>query len=358
MGRGTAILATNSALPETVLTYEDLEQRFGAATMKKVLSGAGIRNRRVAAPGICGSDLAYAAACGLLDHHQIDRNSIDLLIHCTQTPDYLLPTTACVLHERLGLKRDCACFDINLGCSQYVYALSIAHSMISSGVASRALVLTGDTMTRMLHPMDRAVVPLLGDGASATLVGSVPDGQGFLAWELGTDGSGHRYLIQPAGGFRKPLSPETAEAVTDEEGNVRSQQNLYMNGAAIFHFAISVVPPTIQSLLRKLSLSMDDIDLFIFHQANKFMLDYLFKKLKISPEKTHVYVEDVGNTSGSTVPIALTDAWRAGKIRPGAKVLLIGFGVGLSWAATVIQWPENALGVVPAQAASNCRVGA
>jgi 3-oxoacyl-[acyl-carrier-protein] synthase-3 len=349
MGRQTAILATNSALPEKVLTYEELEERFGAAAMKKVLSGAGIRNRRVAAPEVCGSDLAYQAACELLDYHQIDRSTIDLLIHCTQTPDYFLPTTACVLHERLGLLPGCACFDINLGCSQYVYALSVAHSMISSGVASRALVLTGDTMARTLHPMDRSVVPLLGDGASASLVGVVPDGQGFLGWELGTDGTGHKYLIMPAGAFRRPLSPDTAVERTDEEGNVRTEQNLYMNGAAIFHFAISVVPPTVQRLLQKLSLSVADIDLFIFHQANKFMLEYLFKKLKIPAEKTHIFMEDIGNTSGSSVPIALTDAWRAGKIHPGARVLLIGFGVGLSWAATVIRWPDEALGVVPAQ---------
>ena len=350
MGRHTGILAANFTLPEETLTYEELEERFGSETMKRVLAGAGIRHRRVAPPDVCGSDLAYDAAYHLLDYHQIDRETIDLLIFCTQTPDYLMPTTACVLHERLGLKRECACFDINLGCSQYVYALSIAHGMISGGIASRALILTGDTMTRTLHPMDRSVVPLLGDGGSASLVGKVPEGQGFLGFELGTDGSGHEYLIIPASGFRIPISEETAKEITDADGNVRTQQNLYMNGAAVFHFAISVVPPTVHSLLAKLSLSMDDVDLFLFHQANKYMLDYLFRKLKIPPEKTHVFLEDIGNTSGSTVPVVLTDAWRTGKIRPGALVLMIGFGVGLSWAATVVRWPENTLGVVPDEA--------
>jgi len=349
MARATGILATNMALPERTLTYEELEERFGREAMAKVFAGSGIRNRRVAEPDTCGSDLAYQAAIGLLHHHRIDPNSIDLLLFCTQSPDYLLPTTACILHERLGLSKHCACFDINLGCTQYVYALSVAHSMIAAGVANRALVLTGDTMTRIVHPLDRALVPLMGDGASATLVGEVPEGQGFLAFELGTDGSGYHYLMLPAGGFRMPATPETAREVADREGNIRSQQNLYMNGAAIFHFAISVVPPTVERILARLSLRVEDVDLFLFHQANKYMLDYLLRKLGIPPSKTHFYIEDVGNCSGSTTPMVLTDAWRAGRLQPGNRVLMIAFGVGLSWAATVLRWPENTLGVVPAQ---------
>jgi 3-oxoacyl-[acyl-carrier-protein] synthase-3 len=347
MIRSTGILATDFELPETTLTYQELEERFGAETMQKVLSGAGIRTRRVAPPGVCGSDLAYAAAERLLTQQAIDRGSIDLLVFCTQSADYLLPSTACVLHERLKLSKKCAAFDVNLGCSQYVYALSIAHGMIISGSASRALVLTGDTMSRTLHPNDRSVVPLLGDGGSASLVGEVPAEQGFLGFELGTDGSGHQYLMIPAGGFRQPLSAETAKESVDGEGNVRTPQNLYMNGVAIFHFAITVVPETIRNLLAKLSLTMADIDLFLFHQANKYMLEYIHKKMKIPPEKSHFFIEEIGNTSGSTIPILLTDAWRAGKIRPGALVLAIGYGVGLSWAATVIRWPDNALGVAP-----------
>jgi 3-oxoacyl-[acyl-carrier-protein] synthase-3 len=349
MIRSTGILATDFDLPETILTHQELEERFGAEAMKKVLSGAGIRSRRVARPDVCGSDFAFAAAERLIAHHAIDRAGIDLVIFCTQSPDYLLPSTSCVLHERLKLSKKCAAFDLNLGCSQYVYALSVAHGMIVSGSASRALVLTGDTMTRTIHPKDRAIVPLLGDGGSATLVGEVPAEQGFLGFELGTDGTGYQYLMIPAGGFRQPFSAETSKESVDAEGNMRTPQNLYMNGVAIFHFAITVVPETIGALLARLSLTMADIDLFLFHQANKYMLDYLLKKMKIPQEKTHFFIEEVGNTSGSTIPILLTDAWRAGKIRPGARVLAVGYGVGLSWAATVIRWPDNALGAVPAQ---------
>ena len=343
MPHSSGILAVDYTLGSENVTHEELEQRFGQEAMKKVLAGAGIRNRRVAAKGVCGSDLAFDSAQKLFQTHSIDPASIDLLIHCTQSPDYFLPTTACVLHERLGLKKECAAFDINLGCSQYVYALSVAHGLIQSGTATRALVLTGDTVSHTVHPMDRSVVPLMGDGGSATLIGAVPEGQGFLGFELGTDGTGHKYLMIPAGGYRMPISAETAVETTDAEGNVRTAQNIYMSGAAIFHFAITVVPKTVNSILAKLNLAIEDIDLFLFHQANQYMLDYLVKKLKIPREKTHFYLAEIGNTSGSTMPTVLTDAHRHGKVKPGARILMIVFGVGLSWGATVMKWPENAL---------------
>lgn len=344
MGRTSGILAVEYTLGEDSLTHEELERRFGVESMKKVLAGAGIRNRRIAPAGVCGSDLAFDAAQKMFSRHALDPKSFDLLIFCTQSPDYLMPTTACLLHERLGLRKECACFDINLGCSQYVYALSVANGLIATGVASRALVLTGDTMSQTVNAMDRSIAPLLGDGGSATMLAAVPDGGGFLGFELGTDGSGAEYLMLRAGGFRMPVSPETAIAAADAEGNVRSPQNFYMNGAAVFHFAISMVPKMVQGVLAKTGLSMDGVDLFLFHQANKYMLDYLVKKMKIPPEKTHFFLEEVGNTSGSTMPILLAEAWRAGKIRPGSVVLMAVFGVGFSWAATVVRWPEETMG--------------
>ncbi len=344
--RRSSILAVECALGSETLSFEALEERFGAENMKKVFSGSGIRNRRIAPPGVCGSDLAFQAAEQLFARHpNVDRSKIDLVIHCTQSPDYLLPTTACILQDRLKLSKNCGAFDLNLGCSQYVYALSVASSMIASGVANLALVLTGDTMSQTVHPKDRALVPIMGDAGSASLIGPVADDEGFMGFELGTDGEGHKYLMIPASGFRIPRSPETAIAVEDKEGNVRSPENIYMNGAAIFHFAITVVPKTVQRVLEKVDLGMEQIDMFLFHQANRYMLDYLMKKLKIPSEKTHFYVEDTGNTSGSTMPGVLSDAIRLGKVRPGMNVLLIVFGVGLSWAATVLKWPESALPV-------------
>lgn len=342
MNRSSTVLAVEYVLGSLPRSYEELEGLFGVEAMKKVYAGSGIRNRRIAPPGVCGSDLAFAAAQTLLDNYAIPRDSIDLLIHCTQSPDHFMPATACLLQDRLGLEKRCAAFDITLGCSQYVYGLSIAHSMIVAGVANRALVLTGDTMSRTVNTADRALFPLMGDAGTATLVDPIEEGYGFLGFELGTDGAGSKYNLIPAGAFRQPVSPETSVETTDKDGNVRSPQNMYMNGAAIFHFAISVVPKTIADLLAKLSLTVDQVDCFLFHQANRYMLDYLVKKLKIPAEKTHFFIENTGNTSGSTVPAVLSEAIQHGKVKPGSLVLMIGFGNGLSWGATVVRWaPED-----------------
>jgi len=341
---GSSIRAVEYVVGSQKLSFEELEERFGAEAMKKVFSGSGIRNRQVAPLGVCGSDLAFQAAECLLEKQGTDRASIDLLIHCTQSPDYFLPTTACLLQHRLRLPARCAAFDINLGCTQYVYALSVAHSMIAAGLAQRALVLTGDTMTQTVHPMDRSLVPLMGDAGSATLVEPAEAGQGFLAFELGTDGAGSGHLIIPAGGFRQPISAETAVEVTDAEGNTRTAAHMYMNGAAIFYFAITMVPKIISALLRKLEVGIDQVDCVLFHQANRYMLDYLVKKTKLAPEKTHFFVEEIGNTSGSTMPVVLADAIRVGKVKPGSLVVMVVFGVGLSWGATAVRWTGDAAG--------------
>jgi 3-oxoacyl-[acyl-carrier-protein] synthase-3 len=342
-----SILAIAYKLGSERISYEDISSRFGAEAAARALKGSGIRNRYVAPKGVCGSDLAFEAAEDLFTDRPEARAEVDIHIHCTQSPDYFLPTTACLLHEKLRLRKDCASFDINLGCSQYIYALSVADAMLSAGLGHLALVTTGDTMSQTVHPKDRALVPILGDAGSATLVGKAEDETGFLGFCLGSDGAGARYLMLPAGGFRTPISAETAVETTDAEGNVRSPQNLFMNGAAIFHFAITVVPATIEKLLRQVSLTMDDIGLFLFHQANRYMLDYLVKKLAIPPDKTFFYLDDVGNTSGSTLPVVLAEAVRAGKVKPGRKILMIVFGVGLSWAATVMIAPA-ALAACPA----------
>lgn len=345
----TSILAVTYKLGSERITYDDIAERFGPEAAAKVLKGSGIRNRFVASKGVCGSDLALAAAEELFASRPEARTEIDLHIHCTQSPDYFMPTTACLMHEKLGLKKECASFDINLGCSQYVYALSVADSMLSAGIGKTALVTTGDTMSHTVHPKDRALVPILGDAGSASLIGRAEEGTGFLGFSMGTDGTGAKHLILPAGGFRTPCTPETAVETTDKEGNVRSLQNFYMNGAAVFHFAITVVPATVKKLLDQLNLTMDDIGLFLFHQANRYMLDYLVKKLAIPQEKNFFFIDEVGNTSGSTMPLVLAEAVRAGKVKPGIKVLMIVFGVGLSWAATVMTAPaELANSPVPA----------
>jgi len=206
----TAIIASSYFVPEKRLKHEELIARYGEDMARKVAESAGIWERRVVEPHECASDLAVRAANDLLDHHKIDRHSIDLAIFATQTPDYLLPTTACIMQERLGLPTSCAAFDINLGCSQYVYSLAVAHSMIEAGLARRALVMTGDTVSRILHPKDRAVVPLFGDAGTATLLERCKPGEGFVRFKLGTDGRGAPFLMWPSSGLRKPRSADTA----------------------------------------------------------------------------------------------------------------------------------------------------
>jgi 3-oxoacyl-[acyl-carrier-protein] synthase-3 len=334
----TAIIDIEYTLGSESLSQETLEARFGKEAMDKVLKASGIRNRCIAPDGVCGSDMALESARRLLDRTGFDRSRIDLLIFCSQSPDHLLPTTACILQNKLGLEKTCAAFDINLGCSQYVYALGVAHSMITAGLAKFALVLTGDTMSRTLHPLDRSVVPLLADAGSATLLGATDSG-GFLGFDFGTDGAGAPHLMIPAGGAREPYTAGSAIAHTDAEGNTRSRANMHMNGLAIFQFAIRIAPETVRKLLAKLSLSIDDIDLVLFHQANRYMIDYIVRKLKIDPDKTHFHLDDIGNTSGTSMPVVLAEAIRAGKVKPGSIVMMVVFGVGLSWAGTVIRWP-------------------
>lgn len=342
----TAIVASSYYVPEKRLTHAELVSRYGEDMTRKVAESAGIWERRVVEEGQCASDLAVRAAEDLLTQHQIDRSSIDLLIFATQTPDYLLPTTACLIQERLKLSNNCAAFDINLGCSQFVYALAVAHSMIEAGLAQRALVLTGDTVSRILHPQDRAVVPLFGDAGTATLVERCPEGQGFLRFKLGTDGKGAPFLIWPTSGMRKARTVESGTAKTDKNGNTRREDDMAMDGAAVFVFTLKTVPKLIEDLLAAEQLTVADIDLFIFHQASEMIVESSAKKLKIPREKLHYKLHDVGNSGGSTVGIALTDAWLEGRIKPGMRIVLSAFGVGLSWAGAIVRWPQHTFGPV------------
>lgn len=331
------ITAVGYHLPDGRLTHEELCERFGTDQMNRTAQLTGIRERRVALNGECASDLAAKAAEDLFERTGIDRASIDLITFATQTPDYLLPTTACILQNRLGLPKTAAAFDINLGCSQYLYSLGIAHGMLSAGTAKRALVMTGDTVSRILNPKDRAVVPLFGDAGTATIMEAGTQG-GFLGFDFGTDGSGAEALIWPTSGLRVPRSAETAVEHTDKSGSTRSQNDMFMDGSAIYVFTLRTVSETVKRVLAKTSLTVGDIDLFIFHQASKMIVDSAAKKLGLPADKVHMKLSDVGNSGGSTVAIALTDALEKGRLKPGMKVLLAAFGVGLSWGSAVLVW--------------------
>jgi 3-oxoacyl-[acyl-carrier-protein] synthase III len=326
-------------LPAGVLSNDDLAVEFGDWSAAKISEKTGIVKRHICAEGECASDLAFAAAEKLFASGVCNRADIDYLILCTQSPDYILPTTACLLQHRLGLSKDAGAFDFNLGCSGYVYGLGLAKGLIATQQARNVLLLTAETYSKFIHPKDRSVRTLFGDAAAATLIQDADDQHpGIGEFSVGTDGSGANNLIVPAGGLRTRSSAQTAEAVEYEHGNVRSANHLYMNGPEIFAFTQRVVPNVVKRVLEKSQLTLDSIDYFVFHQANQFLLDHLRKKLRIPEEKFCVFVRDCGNTVSSTIPIALSDAHASGALRPGMKVMLVGFGVGYSWGAVTLTW--------------------
>jgi 3-oxoacyl-[acyl-carrier-protein] synthase-3 len=334
-----AIKAISSYLPAGKLTNEQLAEEYGDVDAGVILERTGIRMRSVASGEECASDLGVAAARHLFESGAGgQREEIDFLLFCTQSPDYFLPTTACIMQDRLGLRTGCGAIDFNQGCSGYVYGLSLAKSLIETETARTVLLITADTYTRFINARDRSVRTLFGDGASATLIGAVESSTDLIGpFVFGTDGRGAEQLIVPAGGMRRPLNEEAMVELEDEQGNWRSPRNLYMNGPEIFNFTLRTVPLTFAELLQKSGRSLDEIDYVIPHQANKFMLERLQRRLKIPPEKFHVDLEMTGNTVSSTIPIALESARKQGRVKAGDTVALIGFGVGYSLAATLVR---------------------
>ena len=324
-------------LPETILTNEQLAAIYPEWNAGKILEKTGIRQRHVCAPDECASDLAEQAAKRLFAAGQIAPASIDFVLLATQTPDYLLPTTACILQHRLGIPTSAGALDYNLGCSAYVYGLALAKGLLVSGVASNLLLIMAETYSKHIHPMDKSVRTIFGDAAAATLLTRATAAR-IGEFVLGTDGSGASQLMVPVGGARRPSAGAACPEIVDESGNIRTDAHLFMNGPDIFAFTIATIPGLVKATLAKNRLALDDIDLFVFHQANKYMLDFLRKKCAIPAEKFFMDMEDCGNTVSASIPIALQRAQAKGALRRGQKVMLVGFGVGLSWGATVITW--------------------
>ncbi len=311
----------SSYLPEGVLDNEQLSQLFPVWAAEDIFKKTGIRQRRIAAPGECASDLAVEAAATLLKGCPAE--SIDSLIFCSQSGDYRLPSTSCLIHERLGLSRQCSAIDIGQGCSGYIYGLSLAAGLIQSGQAENVLLLNADTYTHFLAPDDRSTRAIFGDGAAATLLSST-SGSRLSAFAFGTDGRGAEYLMMKGGGCRH--REDGAETV------------IRMNGPEVFGFTLRVVPELVEAILRKSGLGIDDIDLFVFHQANLFMLEHLRNKVGIPGYKFFTHLQECGNTISASIPIALEAALSSGRLHPGHKVLLAGFGVGWSWGGCLLEW--------------------
>lgn len=324
-------------LPENTVSNELLGENYNDPkwSAAKIFRKTGIRSRPVVKEELV-SDLAVGAAEHLIKEYGIDRNSIDFLLLCTQSPDYFLPTTACLVQDRLGLPTSIGALDFNLGCSGFIYGLSLAQGLLSTGSASKILMIMAETYTRHIHPLDKSTRTIFGDGAAATLLDR-DDAARIGKFVLGTDGSGGPNLIVPAGGMARPRSAETSKEEPDEGGNIRSLDNLYMNGPEIFSFTLRAVPEMVREALEKNNLAGEEIDFYVFHQANRFILENLRDRLEIPEERFCIDVEETGNTVSATIPIALRNALDKGHIGEGSKVLIAGFGVGYSWGATVLR---------------------
>lgn len=329
------IKAISYYLPEKILTNEELVNEFPEWSVEKVALKVGVDLRHLAAEDETAGDMAEKAAKNLFEEYDIDPKSIDFLMLCTQSPDYFLPSTACLLQDRLGIPKTAGAFDYNLGCSGCIYGMAVAKGLVSSGIAHNVLLLTAETYNKYIHPSDKSNRSIFGDGAAACLISE----KGFAEignFVLGTDGSGANHLIVKSGGARQ-FNP-TGKFVEDEEGHIWYDDYLYMNGSEVFNFTLDVVPEMMTQILDKNGLEKEQINYFVFHQANKFMLDTIRKVCVIPKDKFYNNMAMTGNTVSSTVLIGLKDSLKKDLISMGDTVMISGFGVGLSWGGVILQF--------------------
>jgi len=328
-------------LPEKVLTNKELSQEHPEWSVEKISQKTGILQRHIAEENEYSSDIAVRSIDIFFKGHTIRKSDIDFLLFCTQSPDYFLPTTACILQDRANLPKSCGALDFNLGCSGYVYGLGLAKGLVETGQANNILLVTSETYSKFIHQKDKSNKTLFGDASTVTLVTSQPNSDYFYAriedFAYGTDGSGSEYLIVRNGSMKGNKKDGTDQF--DEEGNfVRNDNNLYMDGKAIFNFTAFEIPPLIEQTLKKNNLSIDEVNLFVFHQANAYMLDFVRNRCNIPKEKFYISIQDVGNTVSSTIPIALKRAIEDKTVNSHThNILLAGFGVGLSMGAVILK---------------------
>ena len=325
------IKSISTYLPSNSLTNEQLNMYFPEWSVDKISSKTGIYQRSIANSEEFSCDMAISAATKLFAENNIQPMDIDFVILCTQSPDYFLPTTACIIQDKLGIPTSAGAFDFNLGCSGYVYGLAISKGLIASGIAKNILFITSETYSKFIHPADKVNKTIFGDAAAATLITLDHGICSIDKFVFGTDGTGAENLIVKNGGVRNLL--RSGKDYRDEYGNLRNDNNLFMNGREIFNFTIEKIPSLIKIILQKSGLSLSEVDLFVFHQANKFMLEHLRKKIGIPEDKFILNLERCGNTVSSTIPIALSEAIKNNKFENLTNCILAGFGVGYSWGA-------------------------
>ncbi len=329
------IKAISYYLPSQVLSNEELIKEFPEWSVEKVVKKVGVNQRHIAASDETAGDMAIKAAQKLFNEYKISPQTIDFVLFCTQSPDYFLPSTACILQHKLGIPTSAGAFDYDLGCSGCVYGMAVAKGLIAAGIAKNVLLLTAETYTKYLHPKDKGNRSIFGDGPAACLIST----EGFVeigGFIVGTNGSGYDNLILKTGAARQKEC--TSIENFDDNGNVRRDDYLYMNGGEIFNFTVDVVPNLLVNVLEKNNMTRDKIDYYLFHQANKYMLSTIRKICDIPQEKFYINLENTGNTVSSTILIGLKDCIDNKVITPGMNVLVAGFGVGLSWGATVLKF--------------------
>jgi 3-oxoacyl-[acyl-carrier-protein] synthase-3 len=318
--------------PERVETNAQLKAEFPSWDLELIYEKTGIAARHIAAPGECASDLAVAAGQRLFHDYDVDPRSIDFVLLCTQTPDYPLPTTACLLQSRLGLKTSVGALDFNLGCSGFVYGLSLADGLIRSNAAKRVLLLTAETYSKYIHPTDRSLRTIFGDAAAATLVTAAGEPT-LTAFQFGTDGTGADTLLVTKGGARP------ADQAIKPRHRQRWPSDLYMDGPSLINFTVAAIPQLVANILAAAHMTDKDVDLYLFHQATLKMLDQLRERMGVSPERLPVELEHCGNTVSSTIPILIDTLRKDGRLKRDMNNMLVGFGVGWSWAGCM--WHET-----------------
>lgn len=329
MTRAVGILGMGHYVPEKILTNFDLEKMVETSD-QWITERTGIKQRHIAAPEEATSDLCYNAAMVALKDAGVAPEELDLVIVATASPDHVFPSTACLVQDRIGAK-NAAAFDLAAGCSGFVYSLGVASQMIATGLYKHALIIGAETLSRIMNWSDRNTCVLFGDGAGAAVLGPVEEGYGVLGIDMGADGSGGKYLIQPAGGSRNPASPETVEA---------NDHTIHMNGPEVFKFAIQIMGKTAKRALAKANMKAEELDMLFPHQANLRIISSAAKRLKMPMDKVWVNVDKYANTSAASIPIALCEAQAAGALKKGDNILLDGFGAGLTWASIVLKWSK------------------
>lgn len=325
--RSVGIIATGSYTPERVLSNFDLEKMVDT-TDEWIVSRTGIRERRISSTEQASSDLAFEAAKRALEKAKISAEQLDMIIVATVTPDMMFPSTACILQEKLGAKRASA-LDVSAACTGFLYGITTATQFIANGMYKYVLVVGVETLSKITNYKDRNTCVLFGDGAGAAVIGEVKEGFGFQSFELGADGTGGSLLCQPAGGSRIPASSESVE---------NDLHYLNMAGGEVFKFAVRVMNSATEAVLSKAGIAKEDIDLLVPHQANKRIIDAAVQRFGLSEEKVAINLDRYGNMSSASIPVALDEAVQAGRVKEGDHVVLVGFGGGLTWGASLMKW--------------------